>query len=52
MNWRGMNIIMPRIMRPRTPFINRPIERHALSPDGWVAWGDVNYLQNDVQRAY
>ncbi len=25
---------------------------HALSPDGWVAWGDVNYLQNDVQRAF
>jgi len=25
--------------------------RHALSPDGWVAWGDVVYLAGDPQRA-
>ena len=24
---------------------------HALSPEGWVAWGDVNYLNNNPQRA-
>ena len=26
-------------------------ERHALSQDGWVAWGDVVYLAGDPQRA-
>ena len=26
-------------------------QHHALSPEGWVAWGDVNYLQDDPQRA-
>src|SRR5215207_7680951 len=26
-------------------------QRGALSPEGWVAWGDVNYLNNDPQRA-
>jgi len=26
-------------------------ERNALSPDGWVAWGDVNYLNDDPARA-
>jgi tetratricopeptide (TPR) repeat protein len=26
-------------------------ERHALSPDGWVAWGDVFYLSKDVKQA-
>jgi tetratricopeptide (TPR) repeat protein len=26
-------------------------ERHAVSPEGWVAWGDVNYLQDDPGRA-
>ncbi len=25
--------------------------RHALSSTGWVAWGDVNYLNNDPERA-
>jgi len=25
--------------------------RHAFSPEGWVAWGDVNYLNNDPKRA-
>jgi tetratricopeptide (TPR) repeat protein len=25
--------------------------RQALSPAGWVAWGDVNYLNDDPQRA-
>jgi tetratricopeptide (TPR) repeat protein len=24
---------------------------HALSPEGWVAWGDVNYLNNNPLRA-
>jgi tetratricopeptide (TPR) repeat protein len=27
------------------------LSRHALSPQGWVAWGDVNYLNNHSQRA-
>lgn len=26
-------------------------DRHAISPEGWVAWGDVNYLRDDRQRA-
>lgn len=26
-------------------------QRNALSPAGWVAWGDVVYLNNDPQRA-
>ena len=26
-------------------------ERQAFSPGGWVAWGDVNYLRDDTQRA-
>jgi tetratricopeptide (TPR) repeat protein len=25
--------------------------RHAFSPQGWVAWGDVNYLNNNPERA-
>ncbi|HEX6035480.1 MAG TPA: tetratricopeptide repeat protein, partial [Anaerolineales bacterium] len=25
--------------------------REAFSPEGWVAWGDVNYLSDDPQRA-
>jgi tetratricopeptide (TPR) repeat protein len=25
--------------------------RRALSPEGWVAWGDVNYLKDDHPRA-
>jgi tetratricopeptide (TPR) repeat protein len=25
--------------------------RNALSPDGWVAWGDVVYLNGDTERA-
>jgi tetratricopeptide (TPR) repeat protein len=29
----------------------KAFSRHALSPEGWVAWGDVNYLQDNVQRA-
>jgi len=29
----------------------RAFERHALSAEGWVAWGDVNYLNNNSQRA-
>ncbi len=24
---------------------------HTFSPEGWVAWGDVNYLNNNPQRA-
>jgi tetratricopeptide (TPR) repeat protein len=27
------------------------LARHALSPEGWVAWGDVNYLNQNPQRA-
>lgn len=26
-------------------------QKNALSADGWVAWGDVNYLNNDKSRA-
>ena len=29
----------------------KAFEREALSPEGWVAWGDVNYLRDDSQRA-
>jgi len=29
----------------------KAFQRHALSSDGWVAWGDVNYLLNDPERA-
>jgi len=29
----------------------KALQRNALSPEGWVAWGDVNYLNNDPQRA-
>jgi tetratricopeptide (TPR) repeat protein len=30
----------------------RAFQRHALSPEGWVAWGDVSYLNNEVERAF
>jgi tetratricopeptide (TPR) repeat protein len=26
-------------------------QRNGLSPEGWVAWGDVNYLNADAKRA-
>jgi tetratricopeptide (TPR) repeat protein len=29
----------------------KAFQRNALSPEGWVAWGDVNYLINDHPRA-
>ena len=29
----------------------KAFQRNALSPEGWVAWGDVNYLNNDHPRA-
>ena len=29
----------------------KAFDRHAFSPEGWVAWGDVNYLNDDPQRA-
>ena len=29
----------------------KAFERHALSIDGWVAWGDINYLLKDPVRA-
>jgi tetratricopeptide (TPR) repeat protein len=29
----------------------KAFERNALSADGWVAWGDVHYLNNDPGRA-
>ncbi|HEY3473941.1 MAG TPA: tetratricopeptide repeat protein, partial [Anaerolineales bacterium] len=29
----------------------KAFQRRAISPDGWVAWGDVQYLQDDPQRA-
>lgn len=28
----------------------KAFNHHALSPDGWVAWGDVIYLNGDTQR--
>lgn len=29
----------------------KAFDRRAISPEGWVAWGDVNYLRDDPQRA-
>ncbi|HET9590702.1 MAG TPA: tetratricopeptide repeat protein [Anaerolineales bacterium] len=29
----------------------KAFERDRLSPEGWVAWGDVNYLRADPERA-
>jgi tetratricopeptide (TPR) repeat protein len=29
----------------------KAFDHHAFSPEGWVAWGDVNYLQDDPKRA-
>lgn len=29
----------------------KAFDRQAISPEGWVAWGDVNYLMDDPQRA-
>jgi tetratricopeptide (TPR) repeat protein len=29
----------------------KAFDRQAFSPAGWVAWGDVNYLMDDPQRA-
>jgi len=29
----------------------KAFQRHALSADGWVAWGDVNYLMGDPEHA-
>ena len=29
----------------------KAFSRHALTPEGWVAWGDVNYLNKDPGRA-
>ena len=29
----------------------KAFSRHALTPEGWVAWGDVNYLNRDPGRA-
>jgi tetratricopeptide (TPR) repeat protein len=37
---------------PRAAEVYRKaFERRALSPDGWVAWGDVFYLNHDVEQA-
>jgi len=30
----------------------KAFQRNALSPEGWVAWGDVVYLDNDPERAF
>ena len=30
----------------------KAFESNVLSPEGWVAWGDVNYLNADSQRAF
>ena len=29
----------------------KAFQRHALSAEGWVAWGDINYLLKDPERA-
>jgi len=29
----------------------KAFDYQAFSPEGWVAWGDVNYLRDDPQRA-
>ena len=29
----------------------KAFQRHALSADGWVAWGDVHYLVGEAERA-
>src|SRR5678815_2807653 len=29
----------------------KAFQRHTLSAAGWVAWGDINYLLNDSERA-
>lgn len=29
----------------------KAFQRHALSAEGWVAWGDVHYLMGDAERA-
>ncbi len=29
----------------------KALQRNALSAEGWVAWGDVNYLNHESQRA-
>src|SRR5215208_5841676 len=29
----------------------KAFRRHAISAEGWVAWGDVNYLSNHPERA-
>ena len=29
----------------------KAFERQSVSPEGWVAWGDVNYLRDDIGRA-
>ena len=38
------------IQRQMLP-IKKRCSNDALSAEGWVAWGDVNYLNNDPQRA-
>ena len=30
----------------------KAFQHNALSPEGWVAWGDVLYLNNEVEHAY
>jgi tetratricopeptide (TPR) repeat protein len=29
----------------------KAFQHHVLSTDGWVAWGDINYLDNNPERA-
>lgn len=29
----------------------KAFQQESVSPEGWVAWGDVNYLRDDLQRA-
>jgi tetratricopeptide (TPR) repeat protein len=37
---------------PRAEAIyQKAFDRHALSPDGWVAWGDVYFLDHHVEQA-
>jgi tetratricopeptide (TPR) repeat protein len=42
-------IITPRNMRWRRRVYQKAHQRGALSPEGWVAWGDVVYLGGDTK---
>ena len=51
MNWRVTLIIMQKNMRWQMLPIKKHFRAMRLSAEGWVAWGDVNYLNDEPQRA-